>query len=578
MKTLLIRFLATIWVSFGLAWVPNEAGAQSTLRALKSGFWEGAVRADAEGNVMFCYLLGRKNNDEFTIQLYWKADGFHVLIYSSDWDLIKGEEFKGRVRIDKKFDSMIEASVFDSESLDYVFGFNEKARKAFQSGSRIFLEGPAGERSFRLNGTRKALEVLMDCADEYFAEGHETSSVSSANINVGANAYNDGDYATAIENWRPLADQGDALAQTYLGEMYKDGEGVEKDYNEAASLFRQAANQGNARAQNFLGVLYYRGDGVPKDYAKAFHWFRKSAEGGFALGQNNLAEMYRDGEGVDRDDKEAARWFRMAIDQGHERAQSSLDALLASSPPNDPQSPAPSVTLAAEPSVAPTQPSFKPGQAIEVSFADLPAEGQDWLAISATNHTSEQYYELVMLEGKPSDGTHTFKSLPEGEYEVRLYLNWPDGGYDIAASSRIVISSASAPAPSQEQPLPTSPQPAQPVSPIGASTDEITGGWIISSGMFEAISFDQVTDLVDGVAKDPEGQFEGEFAKRKLTGWWATSDSSVGAACDSQRLGQSNWGSLEATISDDGTTLTGAWSECDKFRTHTFVAAREDAE
>ena len=39
----------------------------------------------------------------------------------------------------------------------------------------------------------------------------------------GVEAYNAGDYQTALQEWRPLAEQGDANAQTNLGVMYKNG-------------------------------------------------------------------------------------------------------------------------------------------------------------------------------------------------------------------------------------------------------------------------------------------------------------------------------------------------------------------
>ena len=42
-----------------------------------------------------------------------------------------------------------------------------------------------------------------------------------------------GDYATAIQMLRPLAEQGDAWAQYNLGFMYRNGHGVPRDYAEA---------------------------------------------------------------------------------------------------------------------------------------------------------------------------------------------------------------------------------------------------------------------------------------------------------------------------------------------------------
>lgn len=42
-------------------------------------------------------------------------------------------------------------------------------------------------------------------------------------------AYERHDYATALTLWRPLADQGNAMAQFSLGNRYARGEGVPKN-------------------------------------------------------------------------------------------------------------------------------------------------------------------------------------------------------------------------------------------------------------------------------------------------------------------------------------------------------------
>ena len=41
-----------------------------------------------------------------------------------------------------------------------------------------------------------------------------------ADFDDGVAAYEAGDYATALKEWRPLAEQGDAEAQFNLGKMY----------------------------------------------------------------------------------------------------------------------------------------------------------------------------------------------------------------------------------------------------------------------------------------------------------------------------------------------------------------------
>ena len=55
-----------------------------------------------------------------------------------------------------------------------------------------------------------------------------------------------GDFATALQLIRPLAEHGSADAQYNLGIMYFTGQGVPKDSAEAAKWFRLAADQGDA--------------------------------------------------------------------------------------------------------------------------------------------------------------------------------------------------------------------------------------------------------------------------------------------------------------------------------------------
>ncbi len=101
-----------------------------------------------------------------------------------------------------------------------------------------------------------------------------------AGLDEGVAAYKRGDYATALREWRPLAEQGHAKAQYNLGQMYRNGQGVPQDYARAAKWFRKAAEQGVAVAQYNLGFMYEHGLGVTQDYAKALQWWRKAAAQG----------------------------------------------------------------------------------------------------------------------------------------------------------------------------------------------------------------------------------------------------------------------------------------------------------
>ena len=57
--------------------------------------------------------------------------------------------------------------------------------------------------------------------------------VWSADLNKGMGAYHDGNYAVALLELKPLAEQGDLNAQSFLGLMYKNGKGVPQNYKTA---------------------------------------------------------------------------------------------------------------------------------------------------------------------------------------------------------------------------------------------------------------------------------------------------------------------------------------------------------
>lgn len=113
-----------------------------------------------------------------------------------------------------------------------------------------------------------------------------------AGFDEGMAAYQRGDYATALKEWRPLAEQGDATAQYNLGVMYRNGQGVPQDYKEAVKWYRMAAEQGHAFAQNNLGVMYDNGLGVTEDKVLAYALYNLSAAADSS--PNNKAQQNRD--------------------------------------------------------------------------------------------------------------------------------------------------------------------------------------------------------------------------------------------------------------------------------------------
>ena len=152
------------------------------------------------------------------------------------------------------------------------------------------------------------------------------NAVSAGPFEDGLAAADRGDYPTAVELLRPLAEQGDARlaighgtarAQFALGLMYEyGGRGVTQDYEKAVEWYRLAAMQGDAEAQFNLGRMYENGKGVTQDYKKAVDWYRLAAKQGYADAQDFLGTMFCFGRGVTQDFVRAHTWYNLAAAQG----------------------------------------------------------------------------------------------------------------------------------------------------------------------------------------------------------------------------------------------------------------------
>jgi len=116
-----------------------------------------------------------------------------------------------------------------------------------------------------------------------------------------------------LKGLRPLAEKGDARAQSTLGLVYyRGGRGVPRNDSEALKWFRLAASQGDADAEFNLGVMYTDGQGVPQDDAEAATWYRRAADKGNARAQYNLGLWYAKGLGGAPDYVRAYVWFNLA--------------------------------------------------------------------------------------------------------------------------------------------------------------------------------------------------------------------------------------------------------------------------
>ena len=125
-----------------------------------------------------------------------------------------------------------------------------------------------------------------------------TAQVSQQDpVKEGVDAWERGDYKTAVDRWRGPAVAGNADAQFNLGQAYKLGRGVPADLNQAEQWYRKAAVQGHPQAEDNYGLALFQNG----KRAEAVPWLEKSANRGEPRAQFVLGTMYFNGDGVTRD-------------------------------------------------------------------------------------------------------------------------------------------------------------------------------------------------------------------------------------------------------------------------------------
>ena len=113
--------------------------------------------------------------------------------------------------------------------------------------------------------------LLFAC---YFVPVGRAAADTLASANA---AFAKGDYVLVIRLLTPLAFQGNAQAQSFLGFMFENGYGAPQVYVTAADLYGQAAIRGNPFGQGMLGLMYDKGHGVPQDFVLAYKWLNLAA-------------------------------------------------------------------------------------------------------------------------------------------------------------------------------------------------------------------------------------------------------------------------------------------------------------
>lgn len=124
-----------------------------------------------------------------------------------------------------------------------------------------------------------------------------------------------------------LCNQGDAEGRYLMGELYEEGEVVERDMDEAMHLYRLAAEQGFAKAQHRLGYKYFMGTDCELNLSEGVHFMCLAAEQGNVMSLFGLGMAYLAGRGVERNVELALEYFRRSAAGGYEPAVKMLTSI-----------------------------------------------------------------------------------------------------------------------------------------------------------------------------------------------------------------------------------------------------------
>ena len=139
------------------------------------------------------------------------------------------------------------------------------------------------------------------------------------------------DYERGKQYYDLLADEKDENGLYYLGVIYGQGWGVERDTVKAVGYFKQALDLDSARAAYNLAVLYtYGDDEIRRNLDKGLEYFCRAAELGYEGTpdlMNDIGVKILNGDGFAQDPALAMTWYEKAGEAGSTYALNNLGYL-----------------------------------------------------------------------------------------------------------------------------------------------------------------------------------------------------------------------------------------------------------
>ncbi len=211
---------------------------------------------------------------------------------------------------------------------DYVKAF-EYYQRAVEKGSAVAMNnlGWLYERGVGVPEGRKDIykaigyyEAAAEAAESYALKN--LARLSENGIGVMQDSEKAGElYRRALAAFKREAESGDVAAMRIVGDMYREGRGVDSDKAEASKWYERVAESNNAAQLNDLGKMYYDGKICKQDYAKAVEYLKRAADLGNDTSKANLAICYLHGRGTVKDVEAAIQLLEEGVKREDYTAQ-----------------------------------------------------------------------------------------------------------------------------------------------------------------------------------------------------------------------------------------------------------------
>lgn len=306
------------------------------------------------------------------------------------------------------------------------------------------------------------------------------SGPALADVKAGVDAWERGDFAKAVAEWRDPAAKGDADAQFNLGQAYKLGRGVPMDLKQAEAWYKKAADRGHVQAADNYGLVLFQDN----RREEAMPYIRASSARGEPRAQYVLGTAMFNGDIAEKDWVRAYALMTRASAQGLPQASRSLATM-------DKYIPLAERTRGTQLAAQLEREAVAERQKLAGAAAGLMADTATGVSGAAKPVVTAAAKPAPVLNLPATGSTIQTTDLPPSRANGTVIPTLPSSPNSTAASAGVDFAtmgtpSAPAPAPTAPAPVAAAPKPATPVAAAASTAPAVaaSGDWRIQLGAF----------------------------------------------------------------------------------------------